>query len=370
MKKVKVCFCALSAYPLLSGNGVQFIGGAELQQVLIARELVHQGYDVSFIVFDHGQEPLEIYDDVKVYKTIPTLNAFSSIRAMLTAAKTIWDTLRRIDADVYFQECSGYFTGFIAFFCKLEKKKFIYQMASDMDADINHLRTLRPYVRALYLYGLKRANVVVAQSFYQKQQLRQNFNLDSIVIKNPFPIENFGTEKADPPIVLWVGTIKPEWKQPEVFLQLAREMPNVEFQMIGGPSSNIPFYESIRTEARTIPNLEFLGFVRYPQVNEYFEKASLLVNTSSVEGFSNTFLQAWAAHIPVVSLNVDPDELICRNQMGFHSGSFSQMVIDIDTLLRDSKMRAEMGNNGRSYVETEHDINTIVRKYADILYLY
>lgn len=136
--------------------------------------------------------------------------------------------------------------------------------------------------------------------------------------------------------------------------------------MVGGSGSNRRFYDGIKREAGKIPNLEFTGFVPYPEINNYFNSASILVNTSNVEGFSNTFLQAWAGYTPVVSLNVDPDEIICKHKLGFHSGTFEQMIIDVKTLLKDKGLREEMGMNGRQYVKKEHDLGKIVEKYTEI----
>jgi len=53
---LKVCFLSLSAYPILSKANLGFVGGAELQQVFIAKELQSRGYEVSFVTYDHGQE--------------------------------------------------------------------------------------------------------------------------------------------------------------------------------------------------------------------------------------------------------------------------------------------------------------------------
>ena len=54
--KPTVCFVALNAYAAhFGGHNSQHLGGAEVQQELIARELVKRGYRVSFVVFDHGQ---------------------------------------------------------------------------------------------------------------------------------------------------------------------------------------------------------------------------------------------------------------------------------------------------------------------------
>ena len=115
-----------------------------------------------------------------------------------------------------------------------------------------------------------------------------------------------------------------------------------------------------------LPNLRFHGFVPYHKVNEYFEKASIFVNTSSIEGFPNTFIQAWMHYTPVVSLNVDPDGIIRNEKLGFCSSTFKQLVSDVTTLLEDERLRKTMGENARKYVEREHDIRKIAKKYIKI----
>ena len=136
--------------------------------------------------------------------------------------------------------------------------------------------------------------------------------------------------------------------------------------MIGGGSINKQFYEKIKSDADKIPNLEFIGFIPYPDIGKYFNAASILINTSNFEGFSNTFLQAWMAHTPVISLNVNPDEIICRYKLGFHSKTFEQMVKDVKTLLEDGGLREKMGENGKIYVEQEHNIVNSINKYHDV----
>jgi glycosyltransferase involved in cell wall biosynthesis len=367
LPKPKICFCAFNAYPLLSRANIEFIGGAELQQVLLGKELVKNGYDVSFIVLDYGQKSFEIVNRIKIYKTVPTGYVLSGVKSIYFAVKCIWNTLKKADADIYFQECGGYYTGFVALFCILKRKRFIFQLASDMDVDGTFIKNAKLYERILYNFGIKRADGIVAQSDYQQELLKKNYDQDSIVIKNPYPIEEeVEISKSRPPVILWVGSIKPRWKQPDLFLKLAKAIPDARFQMVGGSSTNKQFYEQIKDDAGKIHNLEFAGFVPYPDVNKYFNNASILVNTSTSEGFSNTFLQAWAAYTPVVSLNADPDEIICKYKLGFHSCTFEQMVRDVKTLLKDEKLREKMGMNGRIYVEREHGIKKIVKKYAEI----
>lgn len=169
-----------------------------------------------------------------------------------------------------------------------------------------------------------------------------------------------------PPIVIWVAVINAV-KQAEMCLDLARAIPEAKFQMIGSPATgNESQFEAIQKTARLMPNLDLLGFIPRDKIESYFAKASVLVNTSTSEGFPNTFLEAWASHTPVVSLHADPDEIICRFKLGFHSRNFEQMVNDIRTLLNNHELRDEMGRNGRRYVERHHDIKTIVAQYTGL----
>lgn len=364
LKKAKICFCALSAYPLLARKNIQLIGGAELRQILIAKELIARGHEVSLISFDYGQKPFEIINEIKVFRTIPPQISFNSIHAIFSAIFSIWCALKKADADIYYHSCNGVLTGAIALFCKVHRKKFVHQLASDMDAEENYIKAQGIISKIAYTFGLKSADRVFTQSAYQKFLIRKNFGLNTEIVKNPFPIpSNIKLTKTKPPIVLWVGTIKQEWKQPDIFLNLAQTLPDVHFQMIGGPSSNIQYYKQIKEKASNIKNLQFMGFIPYPEINRYFNDASIFVNTSSIEGFPNTFLQAWAHYVPVVSLNVDPDEIICKYSLGYHSKTFEILIENVKTLLQNERIREFMGRNGRKYLEKEHEIGKVVDNY-------
>jgi glycosyltransferase involved in cell wall biosynthesis len=149
-----------------------------------------------------------------------------------------------------------------------------------------------------------------------------------------------------------------------LFLKLAQMLPNYKFKMIGGRDDVHPeFYDVIEPEAKKIFNLEFLGFVPYYKIDKYYKESSILVNTSAAEGFPNTFLEAGLHSLPIVSLNADPDEIICTNHLGYHSKTFDQMIIDVDTLLKNKDLRDEMGKNARKYVEDNHDLNKITDQF-------
>ncbi len=347
-------------------------GGAELQQVTLAKELIKNGFDVSFIVDDYGQRSLEIVNEIKIFK-LPACNN-SGIKSYPHKLYLYWKILTRADADVYYIRGASFFAGYMAFFCIIKNKKFIYSIAHQTDVDGTHiqdsyLKNLPPFGgylnKQLYKFGVKNANCIVAQNQEQQRLLYKNFNRYGILIKSmcDLPIEK--TVRNTEQIVLWVSSMQ-RWKQPELFLELAKSIPTVRFQMIGGPADDKEFYKLIEIRAKKISNLDFLGFVPYHEINQYFDRASVFVNTSTAEGFPNTFLQSWARYKPVVSLNVDPDDVICKYKLGFHSRTFDQMISDIKNLVKNENLRDEMGVNGRHYVEKEHDIKKIVGGYLKV----
>lgn len=362
MLNQKICFCGLGAYPILSQTNISLIGGAEVQQAYLAKELSNRDFDISFIAFDHGQKPIEEIERIKIFKTYSS-DAPSGIQ--LYKLRAIWKALRHANADIYCVMASRLMLAIVTFFCFLRRKKVVYLIASEMNVASTGLKKIRWWKRILYKFAVKNADCVIAQNEYQQGLLKKNFGRDSSIIKSMHILPKEKIEKSIPPIVLWVSRIT-DLKQPEIFLKLANAIPRAKFQIVGGPSDDKKFYRQIKGSARNVPNLEFIGFVPYSKVNKCFERASVFVNTSTTEGFPNTFMQAWARYAPVVSLNVDPDEIICKNKLGFHSRTFEQMVEDVKSLLKDEELREEMGMNGRRYVEREHDIEKIVKEYVEL----
>ena len=360
MRKTSICIVSISAYPLLTRQNIEIVGGAELQSVLLARELAKRDFELSFIVSDHGQSSPQVVDGIRVIKsyaaTIPAGIRFSTVRL-------IWRALSEADADIYY----GFrgIAGIVALYCLIRRRRLVIGIPSDMEVEEKRASKVNIY-NWLWRFDLKTAKSVITQTKYQQDMLKKRFGRDSVIIKAFHPIEDKGIEKAKPPVVLWVSTIRPRWKQPELFLKLATAVPDGRFQMVGGPSEDRRFYEAIKEQASKIPNIDFVGFVPHQEVGKYFEKASIFANTSDVEGFPNTFLEAWSRYTPVVSLNIDPDEIICDYKLGLHSKSFEQMVRDVKLLLGDGNLRRELGENGRHYVEQEHKLETVADQYVEL----
>jgi glycosyltransferase involved in cell wall biosynthesis len=359
----KVCFVSLSSYPLLAGKDMGYVGGAEVQQVLLAKELVKHGYRVAFVTYGDGQPGTEHIGDIEIIKVYRRENV--SGLSLFAKTRAVWRAMKMADAGIYFHEAGS--PGIVPVFCFFRRRNFVHYIPSDANVSRGLAQTnVNFYRRVANWLDIKLAGVVICQSEFQKKMLKDNFGREGLVIKNAFPLSPETTpEKTRPPVVLWVATIS-EVKQPDLFLKLAEAMPEARFQMIGGPGGNPELYQNIKEKATKIPNLEFPGFVPFDRVDEYFKSASIFINTSKYEGFSNTFIQAWMHYTPVVSLHSDPDGVIVKNKSGFHAETFDRLVADTKSLLENKVLREEMGANGRRYVEREHNMANVVGKYMEI----
>lgn len=351
------------AYGLLNENFKEpIIGGAELQFTMIAKKLT-EDFDISFVVYDHDQKSPENIESINIFKSF-SVQDFPK-KKYLKIVYSTFKALRNASSDVYLTRSGRVLPAIMALYCFINRKKFVYSFASDMDVDLDDFGFLE---LILFRFALKKAELLITSGEFQKKRLKEVFGKDSIIIKNAFDVKNEKPVKNEKLTILWVSNFKKEWKNPELYLELAKKIPDIQFLMIGGPNPENPdCYNEIKDKSINIPNLEFIGFVPYNEIGEYFSRASVFVNTSNVEGFPNTFLQAFESYTPILSLKIDPDEIICNHNLGFHSKTIENMVNDLKKLIGNKNLREKMGENGRKYVEREHDINKITNKYKKLL---
>ena len=358
-KGLKICFVALSAYPLLAGKSIKRITGPDVHTTLLAKELLKHNFEITFITYSDGGAPVEYIDGIEVIKTYREDSRLNHI----LKAFFIWKAMKKANTPIYYHH--GGAAGVVSLFCRVMRRKLVWHIAHDKFV-IREPEGFALVDRFGSWLDIKLADAIVVQSEFQRVMLKKNFGKDSVIIKNHFPLTEQGMpKKAKAPIVLWVGAMA-KTKQPELFPKLAEAIPEAKFQMIGGPSIDQGPYTRAKANSKRIPNLDFLGFVQSHEINEYFSQAAILVNTAKSEGFPYAFIQAWMNYTPVVSLHSNPDGIISKYEMGSHSETFDQLVEDVKTLLKNEALREEMGVNGRKYVEREHDITKLVGKHIEV----
>jgi glycosyltransferase involved in cell wall biosynthesis len=191
----------------------------------------------------------------------------------------------------------------------------------------------------------------------QARMLEENHGLASTVVNmlvEPPPRHVTAAEQEKDIDVLWIGNLR-ALKRPELALELARQLPHVSFVLAGGPlpkAASRTYFEDVKAAAARLPNVRMPGAVRYTDSGAWFDRAKVFLNTSSIEGFPNTFLQAWIRGVPVVSF-FDPDGLIRRLQLGAVSNSVDDMREAIRGLLEVKPYRENIGRRARDFVARE-----------------
>ena len=108
---VPVCFVAPRAFGALSGDPrAGHVGGAEVQQALLARGLAERGHPVSMVTLDVGQEDGATFAGVRVLVSHRAEAGLAGLRFVWPRITHVWAAMGRADAAVYYQRTSDSLT--------------------------------------------------------------------------------------------------------------------------------------------------------------------------------------------------------------------------------------------------------------------
>lgn len=345
--------------------GAHYIGGESVQQTLLAKAFVDLDYDVSTVVTDLGQPDGECIDGVRVCKTFRPDAGIPVFRFIHPRFTYLWRALRKADADIYYQSCASVATGIVAWYCSKYGRKFVFRVAHD--TDVVPGQQLIPYWRdkKIYEYGLRNADLIINQSQQQQDLLLENYRLQGpwldMVVEIPKKKSDFSRDID----ILWVNNLRP-FKRPERFLELARHVPEMKCVMIGGPvHGHDVLFDEIARESENIDNLDFMGYVPYEEVNEYYARSRIFVNTSETEGFPNSFLQAWIRGTPVFSF-FDPDGIIAREKLGTSPVDIDQMVRELRKLLSDEAFLLRLSSHVSCFARDKYSPSSVAMRYHEL----
>jgi glycosyltransferase involved in cell wall biosynthesis len=346
---MKFCFLSSYAHLALDPASNRVSGGAELQVALLARELVRRGHEVVIIGGDIGQADGLVFDGVRTrnggrFQTgglVDTLRAVPRVRQLLHEERpdyalilgwTTWMYLLR------FLRPAGCRTVFIC----------------GLDTEVNgEFRRENPLRGAFFEAGMRNANVRFAMSDYQAEQFARQ-GLDCRLYRNlilPRKEPRMAEKSLD---LLWVARCQPI-KRPHIFLDLAEKLPQARCRMIC-PREDAMLWDSVAERARGLPNLEFVERVPYHEIQAHYDSARVFVNTSSFEGWPNSFIQAGLGAAALLSLAVNPDRLFERFEPGvFADGSFDALVAGAGALLKRPEALAAAQAGCERFVTELHD---------------
>jgi glycosyltransferase involved in cell wall biosynthesis len=360
---VKICLVGLQNLSVLAPEYKDLtVGGEPVQQTLLARALARRGHDVSMIVADLGQADGMRYEGVRTFKAYRPDAGVPVLRFIHPRWTGLWSALKRADADLYYTSCAGMEVDLLAFFCRQFGKRFVIRSASDSDCDRSRLLVRHARDRALYAYGLRRADAILVQSDSQARSLSRSYGLASrvagMLVEPPMTAP---THDLD---VLWVGNVR-RVKRPDRVLWLSARLPHVAFHMVGGAlPGEEALYAHVRNAAAACGNVTFHGRLSYADAGNLYGRARLLLNTSDVEGFPNSYLQAWVRGVPVVTL-IDPDGVIGREGLGIAAHGPDQLPGAIASLLGSHGAWQAASDRCRRFMAREFGDDRVMPAYLE-----
>lgn len=354
-----ICFVAPHIWPVFSRDReIAVVGGAEVQQSSLARLLAGSGYRVSIVTMDFGQPHRIALDGVTVYKTFRPDQGIPVLRFLHPRLSATWRALREANADIYYLRSSSMLPGIVAEFCRRYRKRSIYAGASDRDfvPENDQIRFARD--RWLYARGLRRVDRIVVQNRLQLASCREHYERDAVLIPSCYELPP-ASEPRRGDCVLWVGSVGPN-KRPELALKIAQRLPERRFILVGGPGVDAPrdYFDCLSRVARSLPNVEVTGFLPLAEVERWFDRARVLLNTSDYEGMPNTFLQAWARGVPTVA-TVDVGAGIYPVFSDVDTGAR-----EIERLFADEAHWQRLSERCLEYFRASHTCTEVLARYS------
>lgn len=155
----------------------------------------------------------------------------------------------------------------------------------------------------------------------------------------------------------WLARLTPI-KRPEIVIQLAQKMPDILFK-IGGHGK---LFEELSLKLPR--NVELLGWVDQEKFWKYCDVALL---TSANEGIPTSLIEATMSKIPIVASNVGSvSEVFEDGKGGFLCENFESLVLSLEKLANDQKLRWKMGAEAQIYSQSKFNCEKFVLRHIKV----
>lgn len=217
----------------------------------------------------------------------------------------------------------------------------------------------------------KKSKSVISVAKWLKEALKKEYGVESIYIPNGINLREFNKRDGnqfrkkfgiDDDFYLFVGRAT-KYKRPELFADLAKELPYRKFVMAGRGLTEDKFKEYYGKELPD--NLNFIGEPNRQDIVNAFDACKAFILTSSNETFGIVLLEAMASEKPTIAANhFGPSEIIKDRKTGFlfKADNLESLV----SKANEAWNSPEIGLAGREEVKKNYDWKTIVPRIEEV----
>ena len=214
--------------------------------------------------------------------------------------------------------------------------------------------------------GMKMPSVIVNQSVQQQESTRTILHKEGIILPSYFlPVDN-QIKKEN--LILWLANLS-HGKQPEVFIQMIRDLNMQSWKaLLGGGTTDAIYASKIKNLISGLP-IQLAGKITFRDSQSFYQKARLYVNTSKTgsDGLPNAYIQSWLSGTPVLSLHHDPNNWLNQKRIGFcANGNYDRLKQKLQQLINEPSQIIEMGRNAQQFAEGTFSNAAIIDKYFNL----
>ena len=148
-------------------------------------------------------------------------------------------------------------------------------------------------------------------------------------------------------------------KNPNLLLQVASRLPDVQFVMAGGGD----LLESIKVGAPE--NVKVIGWA---DASTFWSAVDIAISTSDNEGMPVALIEAQLAGVPVISTNVGSNREVIEDEVTglIVSKSVNSLVSAINRFTSSPALLKHQGNRARERANTEFSLEKMIRSHVDL----
>ena len=194
---------------------------------------------------------------------------------------------------------------------------------------------------------LNKVENIVVQNKYQKDRVEKFLNKKKVIeLFCPFNINEKKDVEYD---YIWIGKFD-KIKNVEILFE---SIINKNLKFLIFTNAIRPNFDNF--DIFNNPNVKLFKHAPKRTIDNYLSKSRFLINTSLFEGFPNTFLDAFSLGIPVISLNVDPNNIIQQHNLGyFFNGNVENFKNFINEPSKQLVNYNEVSMNCKNYINNHH----------------
>jgi glycosyltransferase involved in cell wall biosynthesis len=318
-------------------------GGAEVVNEELAKRLVADGHEVTFLVGGFkGCPSEEVKDGFKIIRVGGRWSVYYKAYQYYKRHLSEWP-------DLVIDEVNT-----IPFFAKFYTKQrniiFVHQLCREIwfYQMFFPLNIIGYIIEPIYLWSLRDRKVVTVSESTKKDLMKYGFKEENISIISEGielePVANLETiEKFEKPTILSLGAVRPMKRTDHIlkaFEILKKEVPEAKLIIAGNIEGE--YGESLIGDIKKSPyvsSIRYTGPVSNEEKIELLQKCHILTVTSVKEGWGLVVTEANSQGTPAVVYNVDGlRDAVRNNQTGLvcEENTSENMAEKLVVLLKDS----------------------------------